>query len=215
MNEAFWTHTLEILIMVVVAFLLGVLLGYILWYAYRRKHEKLLEDHSGLKKRFLSLEKDHVSLKYKHDELEKDNNGLRARLRSLEADVAVLETKLRKAREALESQQNGGQTQSKQSENPEPSLATAFPAEQTPADDLKVIEGIGPKIAELLYRAGIRTFSDLAETSPEKLKEILRQAGSRYQMHDPATWPQQAELAAAGKWDELKALQDQLSGGRA
>ncbi len=82
------------------------------------------------------------------------------------------------------------------------------------ADDLKIIEGIGPKIAELLAAEGIESFEMLASCSADRLKAILDNAGSRYRMHDPTSWPQQAELAAAGKWDELKALQDKLKGGK-
>lgn len=81
------------------------------------------------------------------------------------------------------------------------------------ADDLKKIEGIGPKIAELLKAAGIVTFADLANAELEKLQAVLTEAGSRYAMHNPATWSQQAQLAADGKWDELKELQEKLSGG--
>ncbi|MDD2380497.1 MAG: DUF4332 domain-containing protein [Mariniphaga sp.] len=80
-------------------------------------------------------------------------------------------------------------------------------------DDLKKIEGIGPKIAEILNQTGITTFAELAAASPEKLKEILIEAGTRYASKNPATWPQQAQLAADGNWDELKELQDKLSGG--
>ncbi len=82
------------------------------------------------------------------------------------------------------------------------------------ADDLKKIEGIGPKISELLQNGGIKTFAQLADAEVGKLKEILEAAGSRYKMHDPTTWPQQSALAAAGKWDELKVLQDELQGGK-
>ncbi len=81
-------------------------------------------------------------------------------------------------------------------------------------DDLKIIEGVGPKIAELMHAAGIESFTQLAETSIDKIKEILEAAGSRYKMHDPTTWPQQAQLAAEGKMDELKVLQDSLKGGK-
>lgn len=81
-------------------------------------------------------------------------------------------------------------------------------------DDYKKIEGIGPKIAELLHGAGLKTFQNLADADVEKLKGILEEAGSRYKMHDPTTWPQQAGLAAEGKWDELKTLQDELDGGK-
>jgi large subunit ribosomal protein L27 len=88
------------------------------------------------------------------------------------------------------------------------------PAKKVKLDDLKIIEGIGPKIEQLLKEAGISTWALLAETSADKIKEILTEAGSRYQMHDPTTWPKQAGLAAEGKWDELQALQDYLDGGK-
>ena len=81
-------------------------------------------------------------------------------------------------------------------------------------DNLKVIEGVGPKIEELLNEAGIFTFAQLAQSDPVRVTEILRGAGSRYQVHDPASWPQQSALARDGKWDELKELQERLDGGR-
>ena len=82
------------------------------------------------------------------------------------------------------------------------------------ADDLKKIEGIGPKAAEALTNAGIGTFAKLAKSNPDKIKGILTEASSRMAHLEPATWPQQAQLAAEGKWDELKALQDKLDGGK-
>lgn len=81
-------------------------------------------------------------------------------------------------------------------------------------DDLTKIEGIGPKIEGLCHNAGIYTFQQLSVSSVEKLKVMLTAAGPRYQMHDPATWPAQAKLAANGKWDELKTMQDNLKGGK-
>ena len=78
------------------------------------------------------------------------------------------------------------------------------------ADDLKKIEGIGPKIAETLVEAGIATFADLAKAKPAKISEIIEGVRGN---HVPDTWPQQAQLAADGKWDELKELQDKLDGG--
>jgi predicted flap endonuclease-1-like 5' DNA nuclease len=82
-------------------------------------------------------------------------------------------------------------------------------------DDLKIVEGIGPKIEELCHNAGILTFADLADSTLEKLKAILEAAGSRFQMHDPSTWPKQSALARDGKWDELKKWQDELNKGKA
>jgi len=81
-------------------------------------------------------------------------------------------------------------------------------------DDLKVVEGIGPKIEGLLKAAGITSWAELAAAETDRLKEILAAAGPRYQMHSPDTWPQQAGLAATGQWDELDTLQDELDGGR-
>jgi predicted flap endonuclease-1-like 5' DNA nuclease len=73
-------------------------------------------------------------------------------------------------------------------------------------DDLTKIEGIGPKIAELLNTAGIDTFATLAGTKKASITQILTNAGSRY--------AQQAKLAASGKWEQLKKLQDELKGGK-
>ncbi|MFN3334906.1 MAG: jacalin-like lectin [Caldilinea sp.] len=81
-------------------------------------------------------------------------------------------------------------------------------------DDLKIIEGIGPKIADLLAQNGITTFAALAATSAPKLREMLLAAGQRFAVSDPTTWPEQAELAAKGDMDALKTLQAQLKGGR-
>jgi predicted flap endonuclease-1-like 5' DNA nuclease len=81
-------------------------------------------------------------------------------------------------------------------------------------DDLTKIEGVGKKIAEILSAEQIVSFQDLAKSTPKKIRTILDAAGSKFQMHDPATWPKQAKLAAAGKWDELKKLQSELKGGK-
>jgi len=82
-------------------------------------------------------------------------------------------------------------------------------------DDLKVVEGIGPKIEQLLHAAGVKTYSNLARASKTKLQKVLLAAGSRFRMHDPTTWPQQAKLAGAGNWTALNKLKDKLKGGRA
>jgi len=82
------------------------------------------------------------------------------------------------------------------------------------ADDLKKVEGIGPKIEELLQNAGIKTFGQLSEANPDRIREILLEAGNRYKMHDPTTWPDQAKMAANGEWDKLQEWQDSLKGGK-
>ena len=93
-------------------------------------------------------------------------------------------------------------------------LAVQKPAVLTP-DDLKVVEGIGPAIEKLLNASGILTYAQLSSTPPESIRLILEKGGSRFQVHDPETWPKQAELAASGKWAELRRWQDALDAGKA
>ena len=81
-------------------------------------------------------------------------------------------------------------------------------------DDLKIVEGIGPKIEELFKTSGILTWKALGETSVDRLREILSKAGERYNVHDPNTWPRQSKMAYEGKWQELKDWQSTLDGGR-
>lgn len=104
----------------------------------------------------------------------------------------------------------------KKEATPAPAAAAPVKAAKASAkgDDLKKIEGVGPKIAELLTNAGLETFAKVAASTPEKISEILAEAGSRYTMHNPGTWPAQAQMAADGKWDELKVWQDELDGGK-
>ncbi|TAF93248.1 MAG: hypothetical protein EAZ32_19705 [Cytophagia bacterium] len=120
---------------------------------------------------------------------------LAARIESLQADIRAKRADLDDCRRT-----------------PAPVAARAVVKKTT--DDLKMIEGIGPKIEELLKKDGISTFAKLANTSAERIKAILDAGGPRFQMHDPTTWPQQSAMARDGKWNELKAWQDELYKGR-
>jgi hypothetical protein len=84
--------------------------------------------------------------------------------------------------------------------------------EEHAADDLTILEGIGPKVAKVLASAGITTFAALAKADAAKVQEILNAAG--LQMLNPAGWIEQAELAAKGDMHGLKKLQAELKGGR-
>ena len=68
--------------------------------------------------------------------------------------------------------------------------------EATKGDNLTKLDGVGPKLAEILNAAGINSYADLAGTSIEKMKEILEAAGSRYASKDPAPWIEQAKTLA-------------------
>lgn len=82
------------------------------------------------------------------------------------------------------------------------------------ADDLTMVEGIGPKIAGLLQEAGIGSYEKLASSEADALRAILAAAGAQFQLADPTTWPQQAQLLADGETEKLVELQAQLKGGR-
>lgn len=79
------------------------------------------------------------------------------------------------------------------------------------SDDLKVIKGVGPKIEQLLNEADIFTYEEMAATTVEKLREVLDGGGERYFMHDPSTWPKQAEMAKEERWDELTQWQKKMN----
>ncbi|MEH6456348.1 MAG: hypothetical protein V7749_08500, partial [Cocleimonas sp.] len=81
-------------------------------------------------------------------------------------------------------------------------------------DDLRKIEGIGPKIQEVLNNAGIFSFKELSKSSNDFIKQNLDEAGPQFRMHNPESWPQQAKLAAKGEWKELEEYQEFLIAGR-
>jgi predicted flap endonuclease-1-like 5' DNA nuclease len=81
------------------------------------------------------------------------------------------------------------------------------------ADDLTIIEGVGDKTADLLNQNSITTFEQLANTDVHRLRGILHDGGTEFQLHDPTTWPRQARLAANRDWVKLAALKAELVGG--
>ncbi len=162
------TATVEIIVMLLVAFILGYLL-----------------------RMFLSKDKD------------PDCSIWEDKYAKLENQFKILENERKQIQIELEKCQSG-QKLGFVSRSSEPAKK----------DDLKKVEGIGPKIEQLLYAEGIYTWNDLAQTKVEVIQMILDKAGPRYRMHNPGTWPEQARMAAEGKWDELEKWQDELKGGR-
>jgi predicted flap endonuclease-1-like 5' DNA nuclease len=81
-------------------------------------------------------------------------------------------------------------------------------------DDLEIVEGIGPKIAQLLRQHGVTTFVQLASASPAEISAILEKGGPSFRIANPGTWPEQASYCVRNDWAGLKALQDRLTAGR-
>jgi predicted flap endonuclease-1-like 5' DNA nuclease len=80
-------------------------------------------------------------------------------------------------------------------------------------DDLTVVEGIGPKISELCNAIGVTTWAQLAAAETDTLQSMLNDAGSRFQIHKPGSWPVQAALLAAGQWSDFQQLNADLDNG--
>lgn len=142
------------------------------------------------------------------------------------ADLKALEDKNAKLRADLEAC-NKKLTAAPKVKAPSSSLAAAasgiaFDAAAAKAafgkkikqDDLKVVEGIGPKIEGLFHGFNIKTWHALADTSVDKCQEVLDSGGERYRIHDPASWPMQAKMAYEGKWKELVKWQDEHKSGK-
>lgn len=92
--------------------------------------------------------------------------------------------------------------------------ATAILGAPVVRDDLTVIDGIGPKIADLCHGIGIRSWADLAATEVSLLRTMLTDAGQRFKALDPSSWPDQAALLATGSWSDFRELTARRDGER-
>jgi predicted flap endonuclease-1-like 5' DNA nuclease len=194
--------------------LLPFLLGWLAAYAFHNV--------GSLKGQISTLGTQNAELGGKVNVLTGETTELRVLLSQREAEIERLHDQMRKMKNDLimvESERNAFREQLAAAGSGKTVAKAAvqtvtFAGAKWKWDDLKIVEGIGPKIAELLQNAGINTWKDLSETSADRLKEILEAAGPNFQIHDPGTWPAQARLADQGKWEELKQLQDELKGGK-
>ena len=91
--------------------------------------------------------------------------------------------------------------------------AYGFSPQKNGRDDLELIEGIGPKIGELLQHAGITTFAKLAAAPATTVQQILDAAGPNFRLANPGSWAKQAALCVSGDWAALRKLQDELIAG--
>lgn len=147
--------------------------------------------------------------------LQSDLDACRANSKSLTARITSLEADLASAKSAASTSTQSFAAAAKSTSIPfDADLAFSVMGKKIKQDDLKIVEGIGPKIEELYHAAGISTWKELSETSVEKSQSILDAAGERYAIHNPSTWAKQALLAYEGKWQELKEWQDTLDGGK-
>ncbi len=225
-------------IWVLIAFIVGLILGLLIaWFYWRYRITERDNQIHRLQTLVQSKETNLLDLKARLQEGESGLGRLRAQLsqseqtiRGLTAQVedrgktiSRLETELGERDARIQDLERGveeakvmasfptqeGELALSRAGTPLPGLAPVMPSQP---DDLKLIEGIGPKIASLLQAAGISTFAQLVSTDVSRLQQILRDA--HLEMADPTSWPEQARLAAAGDWEGLQVLQNALKGGR-
>jgi predicted flap endonuclease-1-like 5' DNA nuclease len=204
MAERFTADLLFILFVLLVAALLGFLIGWLLAKRRCRKQIAPLEEEiEGLKARIRKLEEEIEGFKARIRKLEDEKNGLNAQLRLLDDEKNRLEAQLNKA---PADRVHGI------ADVPAAPVLPGFLPENIRPDDLEVVIGIGPKIARLLMNRGITTWKALSETAPNYLEAILvEDGGERFRIHNPASWPHQALLLHESRWDEFRELRDKLS----
>lgn len=147
-----------------------------------------------------------LSLQADLDACKANTRSLNAKISSLEADLAA------KATVSTSAQSFAANVAPALLFNSD--LAATTYGKKIKENDLKVVEGIGPKIEALFNAAGITTWRELSETPTEKLQSILDAGGENFAIHNPSTWARQALLAYQGKWQELKDWQQGLLGGK-
>ncbi|WJS93719.1 hypothetical protein NYQ10_16640 [Flavobacterium johnsoniae] len=145
-----------------------------------------------------------LSLQADLDACKANTKNLNARIATLEADLAA------KAKVTTQSFAAAAPTLIPF----DATLAANVLGKKIKENDLKIVEGIGPKIEALFNNDGIKTWHELSQASTEKLQSILDSGGENYAIHNPSTWAKQALLAYQGKWQELKDWQDSLLGGK-
>ncbi len=192
--------------------LIGVLVGWLIewiidWLYWRGQVFELRTQLEDCRRSLLEEQERAKQFQLKITKLEEENVKLHTQVRDHEARLDKLNDERNAALQELQALKEQAATTAAVSES-------AVAGEPEKYDDLKKIEGIGPKIESLLNQAGIASFATLAKTPVEKLREILRAAGSRFRLADPTTWPRQAQMAAEERWEELQNYQDALNGGR-
>lgn len=153
-------------------------------------------------------------LKKKNGSLEDDLRACRAKTSSLESDLAKCHSDLSASKAASTSASNSFTASAPILIPFDGAVAKTAFGKTIKQDDLKIVEGIGPKIEELFHNHNIKTWKALSECSVAKCQEVLNSGGKRFEIHRPASWPEQAKMAYEGKWAELKKWQDDLHGGK-
>ena len=159
-------------------------------------------------------------IKIEDNSRELDN--LRAKNTKLQTDLDACTKKIAAAQTLTKTTTNKGTTTASVTAEPMTTSSFAFDGAAAKTilgkvvkqDDLKIIEGIGPKIEGMFKDHGIKTWKALSDTTVAECQKVLDTGGKRYQIHDPASWPMQAKMCYEGKWDDLHKWQEEHKHGK-
>lgn len=212
-DPSFWIHISTLGVLLLGAFIFGYLFRVALDKGRKQAHPDLQAEKEIAKKNkenattLSEIERDQRRLEDQLLVTNRSNELLRQDLDKYLNENIRLKLKLDESERKIS---EGGKSVSVES-----SIQTPQRGASIQIDPLRKIEGIGPRIEELLHKRGILTFAQLAEADPDRLRQIMHSENPAYKVHDPGTWPQQALLASQNKWAELDELQNHLKGGKA
>ncbi len=213
----------------VTGFVAGTVIMYILGQRKVSEREDYIEEMEGtVKTRNKKIKSLNKSLNENEATLESLNTDLSQRdttIQSLEKQISEREEHIDEANSEIEElrRQNqetmdraiGAETRVREllklTQEREQEINTLKAKALAMQDDFSHLDGVGPKISATLRSAGIKTFAKLAAKDVDDLREILVAENPRLlRLSDPTTWPEQAGMAAEGRWENLKALQEDL-----
>ena len=219
----FTSHSLEIILICLGMFFLGWTLYYLIFGSkYKATIKDLTGSLSSARTRISDLEGDLEGCNSAIVNIKGENAALSTKLARMDFDheeinrIATDETNVSETPSALQETLVSGLAAdiagSGSSGYDEKGAAAVF-GKTLLEDDLKIVEGIGPKTAQLLNINSIHTWKQLGSTSVPQLQNLLNRSGGRFQFLNPSTWPKQARMASEGEWVKLREYQDYLVGG--
>lgn len=172
---------------VLAALVLGLLIGWLVewtidWFYWRARMRSVAEEYSRSEKENAQLqgntdlEEENTTLLRQHKKLDDENSNLKARLTDLEDEISRI-----KASALIGPLLNKDGTH-----------------------NLQAIKGIGPAFSKRLKEAGIHTFEQLAQLTPEDMEKILGTLYKRFFSRKNTILAQAQEFAKHAAASERK-----------
>lgn len=212
-------NVFEVVILLVTGLFAGILISWFYWRGQISEREDRIEDlEASMEGKDGDLKKSERRLKENKSVIE----NLSTQLRQLEETLHNRSVQIREKDSSIDLLTGEAANLEKQRQD---SIARADEAEARVAaleararamqDNFAILDGIGPRVSEVLRSAGINTFAKLAATDAEGIRGILvSENPNLLRLTDPSTWQEQAGLAAEGDWEALSSLQESLKEGR-